>query len=309
MNETAHIPVLLDEATDALVTSPGGLYVDGTFGAGGHTRAVLTRDPAGKVIAIDRDLDAIERAIAVADEFGPDRFQIVHGSFGDLQAILNALGINSVDGVLLDLGVSSFQFDEGDRGFSFRFDGPLDMRFDQSSGQSAADLLATLPEHELADLIWINGEERRSRQIARAIVDRRSSAPITTTTQLALLVERIVGRGKSGHHPATRTFQALRIAVNAELDELKRVLPVAVNLLRPGGRLVVISFHSLEDRIVKQFIAQQIAPCTCPPEVPVCVCGEVPKLKRVGSKTRPSDAEQNDNVRSRSALLRVAERI
>ncbi len=261
------------------------------------------------MIAIDRDLDAIERAITIADDFGPDRFQIVHGSFGDLRAILTGLGIKSVDGVLLDLGVSSFQFDEGDRGFSFRFDGPLDMRFDQSSGQSAAELLATLPEHELADLIWTYGEERRSRQIARAIVDRRSSSPISTTTQLALLVERIVGRGKSGHHPATRTFQALRIAVNAELDELQRVLPAAVESIGPGGRLVVISFHSLEDRIVKQFIAHEIAPCICPPEVPVCICGAVPTLKRVGSKTRPSGAEQNDNVRSRSALLRVAERI
>lgn len=243
------------------------------------------------------------------EEVGLERLTFVHASFADLGEVLDSLGRATVDGILLDLGVSSFQFDEAERGFSFRFEGPLDMRFDTSTGESAADLLATRDEADIADLLWTYGEERKSRQIARAIVQRRDREPILTTTDLASLVERVVGRGKSGHHPATRTFQALRIAVNGELDALGRVLPVVVERLAPGGRLSVISFHSLEDRIVKQFIAREAAPCICPPEQPVCTCGKVATLRRSGAKVRPSGREQHDNARSRSAILRVAERI
>ncbi|MDQ2682142.1 MAG: 16S rRNA (cytosine(1402)-N(4))-methyltransferase RsmH [Chloroflexota bacterium] len=304
-----HIPVLLSEAVDALNVRPGGVYVDGTFGAGGHTREILARDETASVIAFDRDLAAIPRAEALATEVGPDRFTFVHASFADLGEVLDSHGRSTVDGVLLDLGVSSFQFDQAERGFSFRFEGPLDMRFDTSTGESAADLLATRDEAEIADILWTYGEERRSRQIARAVVQRRDREPITTTSDLAALVERVVGRGKSGHHPATRTFQALRIAVNGELDALEAVLPVAVERLSQGGRISIISFHSLEDRIVKQFIAREVSPCICPPEQPVCTCGKVARLRRVGAKIRPSTGEQHDNVRSRSAILRVAERI
>jgi 16S rRNA (cytosine1402-N4)-methyltransferase len=310
MTESArtHIPVLLDEAVNAVCSLPEGVYVDGTFGAGGHSGAILERLPNIRLIAIDRDVDAAVRADSLKVDFG-ERFDFVHGSFGELGTLLDGIGVDQISGLLLDLGVSSFQFDQAERGFSFRFDGPLDMRFDQTTGPSAADLLATLSEREIADILWTYGEERRSRQIARAIVDSRATSPPTTTGELANLVQRIVGRGKGGNHPATRTFQALRIAVNGELGALEAVLPQAVERLTSGGRLAVISFHSLEDRIVKQFIAREAAPCICPPDQPICTCGKVPTLTRVGNKIRPGLAEQNDNSRSRSAVLRVAERI
>lgn len=307
MNPT-HTPVLLEEAVDNLVQRPG-VYVDGTFGGGGHTRAILERDPRNRVIAFDRDEAAIERGRSVQNEVGSDRLTLIHDTFSALANHLDALGIDCVDGVLLDLGLSSYQLDDPERGFAFRFEGPLDMRFDQSRGETAAGLIARMEETELAKLIWQFGEERRSRQIARAIVAERERRPIETTKQLAEIVARVVGRGKSGTHPATRTFQALRIAVNHELDALAQTLTASVERLRPGGRLVVISFHSLEDRMVKQFIAREAASCVCPPEQVVCTCNTTPRLRRCGSGRKPSSAEQARNPRSRSAVMRVAERL
>jgi 16S rRNA (cytosine1402-N4)-methyltransferase len=306
--EPTHRPVLLTEAVDQLVWRPG-VYVDGTFGGGGHTREILNRDAGNRVIAFDLDLAAIDRGQKLQREIGADRLAIIHDNFVDMASNLDELGVDCVDGVLLDLGMSSFQLDDGERGFAFRFDGPLDMRFDQSAGQTAAELIATANEAELADIIWRYGEERRSRQIARSLVGERDRQPITTTGQLAAIVSRNVGRGKGGTHPATRTFQALRIAVNREFEVLERALESAVDRLAPCGRLVVIAFHSLEDRIVKQFIARESATCICPPEQVICTCETTPRLRRLGSSRKPSAEEQAGNPRSRSAVMRVAERM
>ena len=301
--------MLLDEAVDQLVWRASGTYVDGTFGGGGHTREILARHPGNRVIAFDRDLDAIERGRELAAEVGTHRLSIIHGSFASMADALDQLGVENVDGVLLDLGMSSHQLDSADRGFAFRYEGLLDMRFDQSSGQTVAELIASADESELADLIWRYGEERRSRQIARAIVTEREKSPIETTTRLAGIVSRVVGRGKSGVHPATRTFQALRIAVNEEFDALEMALVASVSRMVVGGRLVVIAFHSLEDRIVKQFIARESATCICPPEQVICTCNTTPRLRRLGSSRKPSADEKAANPRSRSAVMRVAERV
>jgi 16S rRNA (cytosine1402-N4)-methyltransferase len=304
-----HQTVLLDEAVDLLLWKRGGCYVDGTFGGGGHARAILAADPDSRVIAIDRDLAAVERAERLRREFGDHRMETAHASFGDLGSVLDRLGIDCIDGLLLDLGMYSFQLDDPERGFAFRLDGPLDMRFDQTAGRSAADLISTADEAELAEIIWTFGEERRSRQIARAIVRERAVAPIATTGRLAEIVAREVGRPKSGASPATRTFQALRIAVNDEFAALGSALKAAVGRVSPGGRLVTIAFHSLEDRLVKQFIARESATCVCPPGQPVCTCNQQPRLRRIGSSRRPSAQEQSANPRSRSAIMRVAERL
>ncbi|MCC6312473.1 MAG: 16S rRNA (cytosine(1402)-N(4))-methyltransferase RsmH [Thermomicrobiales bacterium] len=308
-----HQPVLLEEALTALVPRPGGRYLDGTFGGGGHTRAILRATaPDGLVLAIDADPEAIVRAEMLAAEPGVGaRLRVVRGNFADLEPIARTAEAVPLDGVLLDLGVSSFQLDTPVRGFSFRGEGPLDMRFDPSRGSSAAELVATLDADALADLLWRYGEEPQSRRIARTIVRARESAPIRTTGQFAALVERAVG-GRRGRdtHPATRSFQALRIAVNDELASLERALAGAVDVLAPGGRLVVISFHSLEDRIVKQFMARESAECLCPPGMPICTCGHRPRLARVTRKAiKASPAEQAANPRSRSAVLRVAARL
>jgi 16S rRNA (cytosine1402-N4)-methyltransferase len=303
-----HKPVLLEEAVDQLVWRPGGTYVDGTFGGGGHSRQILTRDPGSYIIAFDLDTSAVDRAHELQREVGTDRLTIIHDSFATMAQRLGELGIDRVDGVLLDLGMSSYQLDDAERGFAFRFEGPLDMRFDQSRGQTAAELIATADEAELADIIWRYGEERRSRQIARAIVAERGRKPIDTTGRLAEIVTRIVGRGKGGANPATRSFQALRIAVNHEFEALEQALAASVDRLAPGGRLVVIAFHSLEDRIVKQFIARESATCICPPEQVICTCDTTPRLRRIGSKQKASAGEQAENPRSRSAIMRVAER-
>lgn len=301
-----HQPVLWDEAVDALQPKPGGRYADGTFGGGGHTQLLLARSaPAGRVIAFDLDLAAIERGEAL--RLG-DQLVLVHGSFATLHEAAAAAGMLPLDGVLLDLGFSSYQIDDPERGFSLRLDGPLDMRFDTTGGPSAADLVNELDEQSLADLIWRYGEDRNSRRIAAAVVRTRGQQPIETTAQLAAIVERAAGpRGRI--HPATRTFQALRIAVNDELETLSNALVAAVTSLAPGGRLAVISFHSLEDRIVKQFVARESATCICPPEQPVCTCQTVPRLKPVGKPVKPSDEEIERNPRSRSAIMRVAERL
>ncbi|MBX3071199.1 MAG: 16S rRNA (cytosine(1402)-N(4))-methyltransferase RsmH [Thermomicrobiales bacterium] len=314
MSETAvqHLPVLLNEAVDALAPRDGGRYIDGTFGGGGHTRSILDRSaPGGQVLAFDRDPEAIERARQLSQTPSyQDRLAFVHASFGELRTIAPSFGFAPADGILLDLGLSSFQLDAPGRGFAFGLDGPLDMRFDTSTGPSAADLVNTLDEEEIARIIWQFGEDRNSRRIAAAIMRARSSAPIETTPRLASIVEQAVG-GRRGAptHPATRTFQALRIAVNEELETLASVLPDAVATLAPGGRLVVIAFHSLEDRIVKQFLKRESTQCLCPPEQPVCTCRHEASLALVGKAIKSGHDEIARNPRSRSAIMRVATRL
>ncbi len=298
-----HTTVLLDEAVEGVLARPDGVYVDGTFGRGGHSRALLARlGPQGRLIGIDRDPEAVAAAAAITDA----RFSIVHSGFADMADELAALGVHQVDGVLLDLGVSSPQIDNPARGFSFRFDGPLDMRMDTTRGESAADFLARAEERDIARVIRDYGEERFAGQIAKAVVARRETgAPLTRTDELRELVARTVKTREPGQDPATRTFQALRIHVNGELDQLDQGLKSALRLLAPGGRLSVISFHSLEDRRVKQFIAahsktevDRRAPFAPPPPL---------ALKALG-RVMPSDAEVAANPRSRSAVLRIAER-
>jgi 16S rRNA (cytosine1402-N4)-methyltransferase len=254
----AHTTVLLNEAADALVTDVDGIYLDGTFGRGGHSRALLERlNPHGRVIALDRDLEAVAAASAEATQLNDPRFCIEHSAFAQMVPVLAALGVRRVHGVLLDLGVSSPQIDDPQRGFSFRFDGPLDMRMDTSRGESAADYLARADQQHLANVIRDYGEERFAAQVAQALIsEREAGRPVQTTAQLAQVVSRAVKTREAGQSPATRTFQALRIFVNAELQELQAALHAALDLLLPGGRLAVISFHSLEDRIVKTFIAK-----------------------------------------------------
>ena len=311
--EPSHWPVLLEEAVAALQPRAGGRYLDGTFGGGGHTRALLAASaPDGMVLALDADAAAIERAAALCAEPEIEQRLIpVHANFADLASIARERGVVPLDGILLDLGLSSFQLDAPDRGFAFRFAGPLDMRFDRDAGEPASRLVNALPERELAELIWRFGDEPGSRRIARAIVRERETAPIATTTRLAEIVSRALG-GRRGRetHPATRTFQALRIATNAELAALEAALAGSLEVLTTGGRLAVIAFHSLEDRIVKRFIERESATCVCPPEVPVCVCGHQPRLRKITRRAiRPSAEEMDANPRARSATLRVAERI
>ncbi|HEV2065904.1 MAG TPA: 16S rRNA (cytosine(1402)-N(4))-methyltransferase RsmH [Thermomicrobiales bacterium] len=310
--QASHTPVLLAEALEALQLRRDGVYIDGTFGGGGHSRRMLD-DPAGIgcLIAIDADANAHRRAEALQAQPGiSDRLRFVHANFRDLKRIARDHHLDCVDGILLDLGLSSFQLDEGERGFSFRHDAALDMRFDQTSGIPASDLLNSASQEELAHLIWRYGEDPQSRRIAAALVREREKTPLMTTGQVAEIVEASVGgrRGR-GIHPATRTFQALRIAVNDELRALGEALPAAIGLLAPGGRLVVIAFHSLEDRIVKRAIEAESAVCICPPEQPVCTCDHVPRVRRVGKPVRPADDEIDANPRSRSAIMRVAERL
>ena len=303
----AHTTVLLNEAVDALVTDPDGIYVDGTFGRGGHSRLILSRLTAkGRLVAIDRDPDAVTAAASGATRVDDPRFSIHHTSFGQLVPALAALGISKVHGLLLDLGVSSPQIDNPERGFSFRFDGPLDMRMDTTRGESAADFLARAEERHIAEVIRDYGEERFAVQVAKALVARRESGfPVRTTRELSDLVARAVKTREPGQDPATRTFQALRIFVNAELEELEQGLNAAVQLLAPGGRLVVISFHSLEDRIVKTFIAREskhVVDRRAPfaPEKPT-------RLRSLG-RVKPGAAEVQANPRARSAIMRVAQR-
>ncbi len=303
----SHVTVLLNEAVQALAVKPDGVYVDGTFGRGGHSKKILAQlGVNGRLIAFDRDLSAIESSRAIADA----RFSMVHSHFAGIQAELAEMGIVKVDGILLDLGISSPQIDEASRGFSFRYDAPLDMRMDQSSGKTAADFLASTTEQVLAEVIKNYGEERFAKQIARAIItERNDGRPITTTGELAKIVASTVTRFEPGQNPATRTFQALRIYVNQELEELALTMPQCLALLAPQGRLAVISFHSLEDRIVKQFVRDQANRDDFPPNFPVRAADlPQPKLKGVGKTIKPSAKEVKSNPRSRSAVLRVAER-
>lgn len=310
MEHSGHIPVLLDQVVELAFPENGLVFADVTFGLGGHTKAILERNPSiRRVIAIDRDMDILRRSESTVSD---SRITRVHSRLTELQDVLAQLGISTVDGILADLGVSSPQLDESARGFSFTRDGPLDMRMDRSSGgMTAADLVNTASETELSRVFHEYGEERHSRRIAAAIARRRVSAPFASTTDLAKFVEGVTpGRGVPGIHPATRVFQALRIAVNEELSELERFLPMALSVLAPGGRLAVISFHSLEDRIVKSFFVTEQKGCTCPPKFPVCVCGNRPKLEILTRKPITADiAESASNPRSRSAKLRVARRL
>ena len=299
----SHTTVLLTEAVQALVTQPDGVYVDGTFGRGGHARAVLAQlSPAGRLWAFDKDPEAVAAAAAITDA----RFAICHASFGEMQAELAARGVTQVQGVLLDLGVSSPQIDNPERGFSFRFEAPLDMRMDTTRGETAAEFLARADQREIAEVIRDHGEERFAVQIAKALVARREGgAPVRTTGELSALVAGVVKTREPGQDPATRTFQALRIFVNAELEELEQGLSAALQLLKPHGRLVVISFHSLEDRIVKTFIARESrtevdrrAPFAPEPE----------HRLRALHRIKPGETEIRANPRSRSAVMRVAER-
>ena len=304
---TQHITVLLDEAVDALAIKPDGIYVDGTFGRGGHSRKILERlGTKGRLIALDRDLAAIESAAAIQDP----RFEVRHSHFAAMQQVLAEMEVVAVDGILLDLGISSPQIDIGERGFSFRFNGPLDMRMDQTRGQTAADFLATTTEQQLGEVIKQYGEERFAKQIARAIIASRTNGDaITTTGQLAKVVAGAVPKIEPGQDPATRTFQALRIFLNQELEELALVLPQCMALLAPGGRLAVISFHSLEDRIVKRFVRGEQDRDDLPANFPVRAKDlPQPRMMAIGKAIKTSAAEIKRNPRSRSAVLRVAER-
>jgi 16S rRNA (cytosine1402-N4)-methyltransferase len=298
-----HKPVLLKSVINILQPGPGGIYLDGTVGAGGHAAAILDASaPDGRLWGLDRDEAALQLAARNLARFG-ERVHLLHANFDRL----GAMRLPPVDGLLLDLGVSSMQLAQPERGFSFQADGPLDMRLDQTAGRPAADLVNKLPEAELADLIYRYGEERHSRRIARAIVRAR---PLESTLELAELVARAMPpRARPGKiHPATRTFQALRIATNDELGALERALPQAVKALRPGGRLAVITFHSLEDRIVKHYLRREAQDCLCPPGLPACVCGHRAALKLLTKRPLTADeAEQKENPRARSAKLRAAE--
>ena len=302
----SHISVLLAEAVDALAIRADGIYVDGTFGRGGHSRAVLARlGPAGRLIAFDRDPAAIAAGQALNDA----RLTLVHSAFSALDEELERLGVAAVDGVLLDLGVSSPQLDDGARGMSFRFDAPLDMRMDTSRGQTVADWLADASVGEITEVLRDYGEERFAHAIAKAIATARTGGVVATTGQLAAIVEKAVRTREPGQHPATRSFQALRIFINQELEELTRVLPDCVARLRTGGRLAVISFHSLEDRIVKRFMRDESRPPVLPRRLPIRAADlPAPRLRLVGKAVRPGEAEVAANPRARSAVMRVAER-
>jgi 16S rRNA (cytosine1402-N4)-methyltransferase len=311
--EFKHIPVLFSETMQSLALSPQGVYVDGTLGGGGHSEGILERTaPDGVVIGIDQDDEALKAAGYRLEKYG-QRFIAVKSNFADIDEVLADLQIDSVDGVLLDIGVSSYQLDAPERGFSYMNDGALDMRMDRLGDRTAADLLAELSEEELANIIYKYGEERFSRRIARRIVERRAQEPIVSTLQLSEIVRSAIPadkRRREDQHPAKRTFQALRIAVNDELGVLERGMEAAFNALKPGGRLSVITFHSLEDRIVKEYFASLARGCTCPPEFPICVCGNQPKGKLVNRKPIvASEAELSENPRARSAKLRTIEKL
>lgn len=304
---SAHKPVLLNEVVEALNIRPDGIYVDGTFGRGGHSRAILAQlGPEGRLLAMDRDPAAVAAGQALTDS----RFQLVHGSFSGLGEMLRQAGLErKVDGILLDLGVSSPQLDEAGRGFSFRQDGPLDMRMNTTTGETAAEWIAEATQQELEGVIKGYGEERFAKQVAKAIVEARTREPITTTRRLAEVVSKAIKKHEPHQDPATRTFQAIRIYLNRELEELSLVLPQCVEALAEKGRLAVISFHSLEDRIVKRFIREQAQPDDLPRRLPLR--GHElpqPRLMAVSKSIRASAAELADNPRARSAVLRVAER-
>ena len=305
-----HISVLLDESVQALNIRPDGIYVDGTLGLGGHSEAIASRLTTGRLIGIDRD----DRALAFAGNrlgrFG-DRITLVKGNFADLGALLDGVGVELADGMLFDLGVSSPQLDDASRGFSYMRDAPLDMRMDETAPLTARQIVNDWSEAELRELFRLYGEERYAGRVASAIAGRRLEKPVETTGELVEIIRGAMPAAalREKQHPAKRCFQALRIAVNDELGSLERMLEQAADRLRPGGRLAVISFHSLEDRIVKEAIRRREAGCTCPRDFPVCTCGFVQTLRSVGKPVVPGQEEINKNPRARSARLRIAERV
>ncbi|HUW66091.1 MAG TPA: 16S rRNA (cytosine(1402)-N(4))-methyltransferase RsmH [Spirochaetia bacterium] len=305
-----HVPVMLEEVLSSLAVTPDGIYLDCTLGGGGHARAVLdSLGPGGRLVGLDRDADALAAAGVLASD---PRVSLAASSFDRLGQVLRGLGIETVNGILFDLGVSSHQLDEPERGFSYHADGPLDMRMDQGGDLTAAGLLATASEKELARILWTYGEERYGRRIAAGVVRARAREPVVTTGRLVEVIRGALpaGVGRVGPHPARRTFQALRIAVNDELGYLQRGLAAAVEALAPGGRVVVISYHSLEDRIVKQYFVDLARSCVCPPGLPVCRCDHRPVVRLVAKKPlTPGPGEVEANPRSRSAKLRAAEKL
>lgn len=304
-----HISVLLNESIEGLNIKPDGIYVDGTAGGAGHSSEMAKRLTTGKLIALDKDPDAIKTATERLGKY-PCAI-VVHSDFADIPKVLDSLGIDKVDGVLLDLGVSSHQLDDAERGFSYHNEAPLDMRMSQE-GMTAYDLVNTASGAELAKILYDYGEEKFTPRIVNAIVDARAIKPIETTTELAEIVKNAVPAAarRDGGHPARKTFQAIRIAVNGELDRLSEALDRAFERLAPGGRFAIITFHSLEDRMVKQAFNEYTKGCTCPPEFPVCVCGKKPRGKLVNRKPiEPSAEEQEYNHRSRSAKLRIIEKL
>jgi 16S rRNA (cytosine1402-N4)-methyltransferase len=321
IEHTQHVPVMLDEVLQFLQPRPGGHYIDGTVGGGGHTGAILERSgPDGKVLGIDADAQALARVRTRLAAFVDNgRLLLVHGNFADLARIVDENWQGSIQGILLDLGFSSDQMDDPQRGFSFSADGPLDMRLDQALAVSAADLVNTASEQELADIFWRYGEETRSRQVARRIIRERAKGAITRTRQLATVAAAGVPYKPGAIHPATRIFQALRIAVNYELERLTAVLPQMVDVLQArraagetsgegDGRMVVIAFHSLEDRIVKEFMRREATDCICPPRTPACICGHKASLRILTRKPVTATIQEvEQNPRARSAKLRAAE--
>ena len=311
MTEAKHVSVLLNECIENLNIKPGGVYLDGTLGLGGHSYQIASRLTTGRLICIDRDETAIERAGKRLAPFG-DRVTLVHGNFSDAAQIIDSLGIPGVDGMLFDLGVSSPQLDEIQRGFSYMGDAPLDMRMDAGDSLTAYEVVNTWPEERLNRILWDYGEERYARRISRAILEHRSKKPIATTLELVEIIKGAMPAAalREKQHPAKRSFQAIRIAVNDELGAISQMMETAPDKLNKGGRLCVISFHSLEDRIVKAGIAARENGCTCPREAPICTCGFVQTLKSVSRKPiLPGAEELEQNPRSRSAKLRVAERV
>lgn len=309
--EYIHKPVLLRPCLDGLNIRPDGIYVDGTLGRAGHSLEIAKRLTTGRLIAVDRDEAALDAAPARL-EGHMDKVTLVRGNFGGLNAILSRLNVDGVDGMLFDLGVSSPQLDDGSRGFSYLQDAPLDMRMDQSAPLTAQDVVNGWSQEELKRILWQCGEERYSGLIAAAIVRERGQAPIETTGQLAEIIRDAMPAKarKEKQHPAKRSFQAIRIAVNDELGEVERLLDGVLDVLNPGGRIAIISFHSLEDRLVKTAYAGWAKGCTCPPDFPVCVCGKTPKVRLVGKRPIVADGEElDDNPRARSAKLRVAEKL
>jgi len=303
----AHISVLYHEIINALAPKSTGCYIDGTVGAGGHAWGILeASSPKGQLLGFDLD----PQALVLANQrlsFFPNRFQLIQAPYTSMKEQIQKVGWEAVDGIILDLGLSSMQLDSKERGFSFRFTSPLDMRFGNNNQMTAADLLNNLSELEISTILWEFGEERFSRRIARLIIAER---PIITTSQLAQIVENAYGKNRSRIHPATRTFQALRIAVNHELQSVQEVIPIAIEILKPAGRLAIISFHSLEDRIVKNIFRRESKDCICPPEQIICTCGHKAQITELTKKPlEPSENEKETNQRARSAKLRIAEKL
>ena len=311
MGNFSHRSVLLEEAVAALAIKPNGIYVDGTAGGGGHSFAIATELKNGRLIAIDQDEAAIAAATERLSQYS-ERTTIVRNNFSNLGEVLDSCGVEKIDGLLLDLGVSSHQLDEAERGFAYQNDAPLDMRMDRRKEKTAFDVVNTYSQEELKNILFTYGEERFSARIAAKIVSERQKAPIETTFQLAELIKSAIPAAarEGGHHPARRSFQAIRIEVNAELDVILPAIETAVSRMNEGGRIAIITFHSLEDRLVKQAFTRLATGCTCPKSLPVCVCGKKPQLKIISRKPiLPSEEELSQNPRSRSAKLRVAEKI